>query len=151
MLTSSIWDLDVNFGKAEWFDFKICEECNQECKNTSNKENWCQPCYSKHLQNDFEKWTSGNIDIDKFIQKTQLVANISDRVIEWIPYHKLKHIKYIAKGEFGSVYSAFWLDGKIDKWNINNQQWDRLGYQRVALKILNNSSNSISDFLKELN
>ena len=39
---------------------------------------------------------------------------------------------------------------KIINWDINNQQWSRIGLQRVALKSLNNSSDSISDILKEV-
>jgi serine/threonine protein kinase len=113
-------------------------------------KNWCQPCNSKHFKNDFGKWTSDNIDIDNFIQKIQLAASNLNKIIEWIPYHKLRYIKYITKGGFGSVYSAFWLDGKIINWDINNQQWSRIGLQRVALKSLNNSSDSISDILKEV-
>lgn len=41
-------------------------------QNTSN--NWCQNCNSKRFQNYFDKWTSGNICIDKFIQEAQLKA-----------------------------------------------------------------------------
>ncbi|RHZ87182.1 hypothetical protein Glove_40g85 [Diversispora epigaea] len=61
---------------------EICPECNQE----HNEYNWCKLCNSKHFQNDFNKWTSGNDKIDKFIQDAQLNANRSSYVIEWIPY-----------------------------------------------------------------
>ena len=46
---------------------KICKECNQELYNS-----WCNACNAKHFQQNFKKWTSGNDDIDKFIQDTQL-------------------------------------------------------------------------------
>ena len=57
----------------------ICEECNQ--KNTSY--GWCKACNAKHFQQNFEKWTSGNVVvIDKFIQDTQLSATYNGKVLE---------------------------------------------------------------------
>ena len=50
--------------------YGFCKECNQ--KNTGI--NWCKACDAKHFQQNFEKWTSGNVDIDKFIQ-ARLVNN----------------------------------------------------------------------------
>ena len=88
-------------------DNGLCEECNQ--KNTGPR--WCKACKAKHFQQNFEKWTSGNVDIDKFIQDTQLSANYSKKVLEWIPYDRFYDIKYIAKGGFGKVYKAKWIDG----------------------------------------
>src|SRR5581483_4254228 len=48
----------------------LCKGCKQP--NTSH--NWCQSCNSKHFQQNFKNWTSGNSDIDKFIQESQLNA-----------------------------------------------------------------------------
>ncbi|MDW3631939.1 MAG: hypothetical protein QOK71_10910, partial [Nitrososphaeraceae archaeon] len=78
-------------------------------------------CNSKHLRNNFNKWTSGSINIDKFVQKIQLTADSSNKVIEWIPYHRLKVIKYVTKGGFGSVYSAFgWMEELMIRTLITN-------------------------------
>src|SRR5215469_1049388 len=99
----------------------LCEECNQ--KNTGIK--WCKPCNAKHFRQNFENWTSGNVDIDRFIQDTQLSSNNNRRVLEWIPYDRFYDIKYIAKGGFGKVYRATWIDGYIRKWDIENQNWER--------------------------
>ena len=97
-------------------DYGLCEECNQE--NTGwNK--WCKACNAKHFQQNFEKWTSGNVDIDIFIQETQLSANYCDKVLEWIPYDRFYDIKFIAEGGFGKVYRANWIDGYIDGINQN--------------------------------
>ena len=41
----------------------LCYECSQP--NISSR--WCQSCNSKHFQQKFNKWTSGNKEIDKFI------------------------------------------------------------------------------------
>jgi hypothetical protein len=44
------------------FDINKCKKC----KDT---------CYTIHFQHNFENWTSGNNNIDKFIQSTQLSAH----------------------------------------------------------------------------
>src|SRR5947207_3299070 len=42
----------------------------KECKQLKNAYDWCQ-C---NFQRNFKNWTSGNNDVDKFIQKAQLKA-----------------------------------------------------------------------------
>ncbi|RHZ74354.1 hypothetical protein Glove_225g59 [Diversispora epigaea] len=122
-----------------------CPECNQE----NTYYNWCKLCYSKHFQNDFNNWTSGNDKIDKFIQDAQLNANYHLEVIEWIPYDKFKSVKQIGKGGFGTIHYARWIDAKIDKWDIENQQWKRYGNIKVALKKFDNFVN-FNDVLNEM-
>jgi len=121
-----------------------CKECNKQYVTV-----WCQPCNSKHFQNNFEKWTSKNDEIDKILQKVQLDAKNPNKVMEWIPYSRLLVKRQIAEGGFGIVYLANWLDGAIYNWNINYQQWNRNTYQLVALKILKDSSNLSFNLLKE--
>ena len=125
----------------------MCEECNQE--NTGYK--WCKACNAKHFQQNFEKWASGNVDIDKFIQETQLSANGFWDVLEWIPYDRFYDIEYIAKGGFGKVYRANWIDGYIRYWDIKNQNWKRYGSNKfVALNSLNNSKHITLEFDNEV-
>ncbi|RHZ48177.1 hypothetical protein Glove_557g4 [Diversispora epigaea] len=80
-----------------------CPECNQGWNGW-----WCKPCNSKHFQNDFNNWTSGNDKIGKFIQDedAQLNANYPNYVIEWILYDRFKEFKQIGKGGFGTVHYA---------------------------------------------
>ncbi|RHZ80058.1 hypothetical protein Glove_139g108 [Diversispora epigaea] len=126
---------------------KICPECNQELDEYND---WCKPCNSKHFQNDFNNWTSGNDKIDKFIQDAQLNANGNWDVIEWIPYDKIKDVKQIGKGGFGTIHYAWWIDGEIWKWDIENQQWNRWGENsEVALKKFDNFVN-FNDVLNEM-
>ena len=128
-------------------DFGLCKECNQ--KNTDYK--WCKACNAKHFQQNFEKWTSGNVDIDKFIQEAQLSAYNYYKVLEWIPYDRFYDIEYIAKGGFGKVYRANWIDGRILNWDIKNKNWKRIySNMFVALKSLNNSKNVTLEFLNEV-
>ncbi|RHZ79992.1 hypothetical protein Glove_139g295 [Diversispora epigaea] len=125
--------------------YNICSECNQKCNGY-----WCKPCNSKHFQNDFNNWTSGNDKIDKFIRDAQLNANYSSYVIEWIPYDRFKDVKQIGKGGFGTINYARWIDGLIKKWDIENQQWERNDKMKeVALKKFDNIVN-FNDVLNEM-
>ncbi|RHZ74596.1 hypothetical protein Glove_220g48 [Diversispora epigaea] len=124
-------------------DEEVCPECNQP-------NWWCKPCISTHFKNDFDKWTSGDEAIDKFIQDTQLVANI-DELKEWIPYDRFQDIKLIAKGGYGTIYHAKWIDGWISGWDIENQQWKRKkSYMEVVLKKFDGIVNINDEFLNEL-
>ena len=62
--------------------------------------------------------------------------------------------KYIAKGEFGKVYRANWIDGPIykwGKWDDENKNWERYNQNEfVALKSLNNSKNVTLEFMNEV-
>ncbi|RHZ78865.1 hypothetical protein Glove_155g93 [Diversispora epigaea] len=126
----------------------ICPECNQEWDVDFK---WCKPCNLKRFQNDFNNWTSGNDKIDKFIQGAQLNANNNVEVIEWIPYDRFKDVKQIGKGGFGTIHYATWIDGYIEKWDIENQQWkrDRKYSDEVALKKFDNFVN-FNDVLNEM-
>ena len=65
----------------------------------------------QNIFNKILKLGSGNVDMDKFIQNTQLSAEDYYKVLEWIPYDRFRNIEYIAKGGFGKVYKANWIDG----------------------------------------
>ena len=150
--------------RERYKEYGVCKECNQP--NTGSQ--WCQSCNSKHFQNNFNKWTSGNKEIDEFIQEFQLNATRIEEVLEWIPYEKFSNVKYIAKGGFGTVHKARWIDGYIENWNIRQNEWNRYtsGYienwdtyenkwrrytkRDIVLKSLNNSQNITTDFLQEV-
>ncbi|GES98972.1 kinase-like domain-containing protein [Rhizophagus clarus] len=129
-----------------------------DCKRMKTDYRWCKNCNSKRFQQNFNKWTSGNKFIDKFIKEAQLKAENEFEVIEWIPYNRLSNIKYLAKGGFSIIYEAIWSDGRIEHWDKKGQKWSRylplnkneVQGLRVVLKCLNNSSNINDDFLKEL-
>jgi hypothetical protein len=118
----------------------VCEKCNFVCD-------------AIHFQRNFKNWTSGNNDIDKLIQNTQLSVHSSSdlvKVIEWIPYEQFINIGYIEEDEFGKVYRAYWIDGYVVNWNYMNQHWIRSQYIFVNLKSLNNLNNITLEFLKEV-
>ncbi|POG80229.1 kinase-like domain-containing protein, partial [Rhizophagus irregularis DAOM 181602=DAOM 197198] len=123
-----------------------------ECKEPGTGEYWCQPCNAKRFKDNFKNWTSGNKDIDEFIQQSQLNAVHCYKCLEWIPFEKFQNITYIAEGGFGKIYSAEWPEGFISHWDIENQKWYRYkDSDKYALKSLNNSSDICSDFLNEIN
>ncbi|GES87612.1 kinase-like domain-containing protein [Rhizophagus clarus] len=63
-------------------------------------------CIVKRFQQNFKDWTNA---------------------IEWLLYERVYDTKYIAKGRFGKVYKANWVDGSIDKWDDQNENWKRNG------------------------
>ncbi|EXX58464.1 Ypk2p [Rhizophagus irregularis DAOM 197198w] len=119
----------------------ICEKCNDICNTI-------------HFQQKFLDWTSGNNNVDKFIQDTQLLAHDDDdikNVLEWIPYDRFYNIEYIAKGGFGKIYKANWIDGYMSNWNIKDQNWKRYNQNMIiALKSLDNSKNVTLEFMNEI-
>src|ERR1043166_10170723 len=70
--------------KRRYKKFSLCKECYQPC----TRMEWCSPCVSKHFQENFENWTSGNNEIDKLIKDSQLLAESRYRLLEWIEYDK---------------------------------------------------------------
>jgi hypothetical protein len=141
-------------------EYGLCPKCGRP----NTYKNWCKKCYSEIFQQNFSNWTSGNDLIDKFIQETQLNANSSYELLEWIPYDRLKDVKFLAQGGFSTIYEAIWEDGRIINWDYEKQNWKRKntvylenshkndeknGYW-VILKCLNDSSNINDDFLKEV-
>ncbi|RIB20858.1 kinase-like domain-containing protein [Gigaspora rosea] len=77
------------------------------------------------FKKEFDDWTSGNHDIDQLIQQTQLSAMLVQDLIEWIPFSKFANLKYLAKGGFGTVFKAVWIDGYIKGLNRMKNEWKR--------------------------
>src|SRR6185369_16039109 len=67
--------------------YKLYGLC-KKCKRIKSNGNWCQPCISEYFQQNFKNWTSGNHDVDEFIQKSQLKAKNVRQVLEWIEYDR---------------------------------------------------------------
>ncbi|CAH1755846.1 16563_t:CDS:2 [Entrophospora sp. SA101] len=129
--------------------FGYCKSCNQPNTHCD----WCQPCNSSRFKKDFDKWSSGNAAIDDFIKNAQSNATNHHQVLEWIPYDQFEGFRFVARGGFASVYSAIWKQGFIIKWADEKNQWERCGDKgrkwKVALKILDNSSDLSFDFFQE--
>src|ERR1044072_580107 len=63
--------------RERYKEYGLCMECSQP--NTGYE--WCQSCNFKHFQQEFNKWTSGNKELDEFIQKFQLNATCRDEIL----------------------------------------------------------------------
>jgi len=126
--------------------YGICGECNEP----GTGRRWCQSCNAKRFKENFKNWTSGNKNVDEFIQQSQLNSLYFLNCIEWIPFEKFQNVTYITKGGFGKIYSAEWPEGHIMYWDIEKQKWKRRTNYKVALKSLNNSSDISADFLNEV-
>jgi hypothetical protein len=118
----------------------------------------CKICHSTtcdalYFQQNFGNWTSGNNDIDEFIQYTQLSAAHYDleAALEWIPYNRFYNIKYIAENEFSQVFRANWIDGKINYWKNYDQSWIREDCNMfVVLKSLNSPKSITLEFMNKV-
>src|SRR4051812_3515564 len=100
-------------------------------RNLTKPENYCEKCGEKYPNINY-KWcrlcqTSGNEQIDDFIQELQLKTNwfYDDIGFKWIPYNQFSSIKEIGKAELTTVYSAIWKDGPL-KYDVDVHEWTRM-------------------------
>ena len=70
--------------KQRYNKYGLCKGCKQPNTSKTYSDPWCQLCNSKHFQQNFKNWTSGNPDIDKLIQESQLNAKNEYEKLEWI-------------------------------------------------------------------
>lgn len=73
---------------------------------------WCMDCNSKHFQNEFNNWSSGNEKLLNLFKGVQLATNKHWRVLEWIPYDRIEYVKKISSGGFWNDTLA--MDPSID-------------------------------------
>ena len=95
-----------------------------------NKEVSCEVC--KEVKKLIDK--CGNKEIAKFLYECRLNAKHHNNYIRWIPFDEFKNIEYLAKGGFGEVHKATWIDRG----------------QEVVLEGIHNSNDKIVDILKEV-
>jgi len=114
------------------------------------KEILCEDCKEQEIGKLTEK--CGNEEIARFIYdyKLNLMAEDYDirirfnEYIRWIPYDEFINVEYLAKGGFGEVYKATWinyydgLDGKYKNHDV------------VLKRIYKSSDDKIVYILKEV-
>jgi hypothetical protein len=73
--------------------------------------------------------------------------------LEWIPRYHLTDVELLCTNNYGSVYSAIWIDGFIINWNKGEKCWNRCNYGvKVILKtFMSNNDDDFTDFLHEVN
>ncbi|RIA81579.1 kinase-like domain-containing protein [Glomus cerebriforme] len=129
---------------AKYVVFSMIMKCGK-CGEIIYGTDWCQNCLSTYLTNN-QDWTSGNDIINNIIKETQYKPANQHAYIEWIPYERLKDIKLIGSGGFGTVYMGTWIDGPIYMRGRKIFRKER----NVAIKSLGSSNNVSEEFLKEL-
>ena len=117
---------------------KYYDQC-KECNEINTYSDWCRTCNSSHFREGFTKWTSGNKEIDYFIQNTQIHAWNRFLVLEWYPWENFSEMKEIGKGGYATVFRAKTKVGRINKWDHQSNQWRRGYNYYVALKTMEDS------------
>ena len=110
-----------------------------------NKKVLCESCKEKKIKKLTDKY--GNEEIARFLYyQCKLNTKKHDDYIRWIPFDEFKNIEYLAKGGFGEVHKATWINDYYNKDEMKYKDKD------VVLKrIYNNSSDDkIVDILKEV-
>ena len=104
-----------------------------EINTRLNKEVLCEGCQREKIRKLADKY--GNEEIAKFLYECRLNRErYYDNYIQWIPFDEFKNIEYLAKGDFGEVHKATWINE------------DR----EVVLGRIHNSSDKIVDILKKV-
>ncbi|CAG8753309.1 15556_t:CDS:2 [Cetraspora pellucida] len=121
-----------------------------ECGGTNSGSNFCSKCEIDFLRRNFSKWTSGNVNIDSIIQKTQTTAFVCVDYLEWIPFENFDFVKYHARGAFSVIYSSVWLEGPRHIFDNESQDWVRSGPIKCALKRIENSQSICQEYLDNI-
>ncbi|CAG8567574.1 2726_t:CDS:2, partial [Racocetra fulgida] len=121
-----------------------------ECGDTNSGSNWCSKCEIDFLRRNFSKWTSGNVNIDLIIQKTQTTAFGCVDYLEWIPFENFDFVKYHARGAFSVIYSSVWMEGPRHIFDSESQDWVRNGPTKCALKRIENSQSMCQEYLDNI-
>src|SRR2546430_6069153 len=119
------------------YNYHLCYECMQPY---ATYDTWShQSCNAKRFQQNFKNWTSGNHDIDEYIQISQLKAKYHEEVLEWIEYDKFESVEYLDE----SVYKAIWKDGCMYCWYSDDNKWKRYQGCSVTLKCFSSQDISV--------
>ncbi|CAG8766599.1 14192_t:CDS:2, partial [Racocetra persica] len=89
-----------------------------------------------------------NQDIDNLIKATY--KNQHKFILEWISFNDFTDITKIGTGGFSEIYTAIWTKGEITGWNTTKNEVNRSENLTIVLKVLKDSQNINSAFLKEL-
>src|SRR5581483_930832 len=114
---------------------KRCKQCDN--KYTDKWRKWCEPCQINNLKKNFTNWTSGNKQVDSFIQERQerqLEIYPNDKLFEWIPYNQFNNLKEIGKSDLFMTYSAVWKDGPLYYNHKDKKEWIRESGKKAVLE-----------------
>ncbi|RHZ82476.1 hypothetical protein Glove_109g247 [Diversispora epigaea] len=96
----------------------------------------------EHYIKKFGTWSSGNTNLDKIIQESQINNPASS--LQWIPYENFHNTKHIVDSEYYSLHSAILRNDMID------EEWKCEDCVVVALKELKDYKYDILEFIKAI-
>src|SRR5881398_1099939 len=112
-----------------------------------NKEILCEGCKEKEIEKLTDKY--GNEKIARFLYYQCKLNAYSHKsyYIRWIPFDEFINIEYLAKGGFGEVHKATWINGDYSSVEMKYKD-----IKIVLKRIYNNNSSDdkIVDILKEV-
>src|SRR2546423_610050 len=127
--------------ETEDYQLELYGQCD-ECHKPNTGRSWCRACNATHFRKNFSKWTSGNKEMDYFIQNTQIHAYNVHLGLEWYPWESFSDIQEIGKGGYATVFRAKTKVGHIKKWDHQKNDWSRYSirsWQYVTLKTMRDS------------
>ncbi|KAG9285204.1 hypothetical protein G9A89_004419 [Geosiphon pyriformis] len=122
--------------RLESHDCNECEECQRDIRFGLNHCNF----------------SSSNKEVDEIIKNPIYLPPKSKyqrgRALkyEWIPWERLSNVNEIARGGFGKIYKATWIDGPIHLMSIKHHReikYKREGTAEVAIKIIKTNSEEV--------
>ncbi|CAG8560800.1 12773_t:CDS:1 [Acaulospora morrowiae] len=119
-----------------------CSECNKKRRLKYGNGDICTSCYSARLQS----INSGNPDVDNLIKSTH--GNNPNYRLEWIPFEDFTDIQRVTEGGFSIIFTALWVKGRIKSYYGTG--FNRAGSEKIVLKVLKDSQNINSAFVKEV-
>jgi len=72
-------------------------------------------------------------------KEKEIIKKLTDKYVRWISFSEFRNTEYLAKGDFGKVHKATWINGYYGRKDLN-----------VVLKRIHNSSDKILDILNEV-
>jgi len=107
-----------------------------------NQEILYEDCKEKEREKLTDK--CGNKEIARFLYDCKLNAEYYYEYIRWIPFDKFRNVEYLAKGGFGEVHKATWINGYYVGWKKKYED------QVVLKRIYNSNDDKIVDILNEV-
>ncbi|PKY51394.1 hypothetical protein RhiirA4_468404 [Rhizophagus irregularis] len=125
---------------------KFTSDCQKYCENCLIFYIGCRYCLMTNIICGITSQSQYK-NIDKYFCPNTLFNSIycmfhnnrAEILMEWIPYSQFTNVKEIAKGGFGIIYQATWLDGSTNN-KINYSKFrERRNNEIVILKKFNDS------------
>ncbi|RIB07314.1 hypothetical protein C2G38_440172 [Gigaspora rosea] len=112
-----------------------------DCNHPTSSYGWCAKCELSCMEKHFLFWKTGDIELSKIIQFSQIKATQTCDYLEFIKFDE---------ESLSDIYRRIWINGP--RWNCDElgDIWCRSSPIEVALRELNNSQTLSHEFLEQL-